>query len=158
MKDNHQTLASHQTAVNFYILADSDLRKRLLFACRLVEKAFDKNKDTLVITRDSEQLRLLNNQIWSFSASRFIPHEMITSKLKEPIPPVLLTDKLSNLDGISFKPQVVIDLTDDAIVLPFPKVMLVANQYQEILSNARMKYQSYVNHGVKPVVHKISFN
>lgn len=148
-------MSTQQTAVNFYILSDSDLDNRLLFVCRLAEKAFDQQLPTLIIAADEQQLQALNRLLWSFKPERFIAHEIIHSELVKPLPHVLLTDNVGALSGLDFSVQVVIDLTYDATPLDFPKVMLVANQYQEILANARMKYQSYVNNGITPAVHKI---
>lgn len=144
------------SAVNFYILADSDLHHRLLFVCRLTEKAFDRQLPTLIIAADGEQLEALNRLLWSFKPERFIAHEIIKSELQKPLPHVLLTDNVEKAKHLDFNPQVVIDLSYDATPLAFPKVMLVANQYQEVLANARMKYQSYVNEGITPAVHKIA--
>ncbi len=141
-------------AVNFYILSDSDLHNRLLFVCRLVEKAFEQQLPTLIITADNVQLQTLDRLIWSFKPERFIPHDIIDEQLTKPSS-VLLTDNVGALNNINFQPKVVIDLSYDATPLNFPKIMLVANQYQEILANARMKYKSYVNSGVTPTVHKI---
>ncbi len=144
-------------AVNFYILSDSDLQNRLLFVCRLVEKAFEQHLPTLIITADNEQLQTLDRLIWSFKPERFIPHDIIDEQLTKPSS-ILLTDNIdafNNMNNLKFQPQVVIDLSYDATPLNFPKIMLVANQYQEILANARMKYQSYVNNNVTPKVYKI---
>ncbi len=155
-KDTQSCPKIATTAVNFYVLSSSDLHKRLLFVCRLVEKAFDQQLTTLIIAADEEQLSTLNKLLWSFKAERFIPHEIISAELTAPIPPVLLALNVGVASNISFSPQVVIDLSYDAVPLNFPKVMLVANQYQEVLANARMKYQSYINSGIKPAVHKIA--
>lgn len=156
MNQTSQATMAPQPAVNFYILADSDLQNRLFFVCRLIEKAFDQSLPTLVIAADEEQLTMLDRLMWSLKPARFIPHEIISPSLTVPLPPVLLTDNVGAMRQVDFSPHIVIDLSYDATPLAFPKVMLVANQYQEILANARMKYQSYVNNGIKPSVHKIN--
>lgn len=142
------------SAVNFYILSDSDLHNRLLFVCRLVEKAFEQQLPTLIITADNVQLQTLDRLIWSFKPERFIPHEIIDEQLTKPSS-VLLTDNVVALNNINFQPKVVIDLSYDATPLSFPKIMLIANQDQEILANARMKYKSYTDSGITPKVHKM---
>lgn len=83
---------------------------------------------------------------------------MITGKITLPLPNILLTDDINQLSVVDFSPQLVIDLSYDATPLSFPKIMLVANQHPEVLPNARMKYQAYVNAGIKPNVHKIGHN
>lgn len=151
-------MSNNAASVNFYILSDSDLQHRLQFVFRLVEKAQEQQLCTLIITADSEQLVVLDKLLWTAKPERFIAHEMITEKVTLPLPKVLLTEHLNQLSTVDFSPQVVIDLSYDATPLNFPKVMLVANQHPQVLPNARMKYQAYINHGVKPTVHKIGHN
>lgn len=158
MSDNKQrdnTTSHSTTTVNFYILADSDADNRLSFVYRLVEKAFDQQLKTLIITANDTQLAHLNRLIWAAKPTRFIPHEIIDETLTAPLPPVLLSCSLTPLTTLGFSPEVVIDLSYDGEPLNFSKIMLVANQHQEILANARMKYQSYVNAGIKPHVYKL---
>lgn len=148
-------MTTEKTAVNFYILPDSDLDKRLHFVFRLVEKAFAQHLPTLIIAADDVQLQDINQLIWRAQPSSFIPHEMIDEELVAPLPSILLTDSVSKIAPLDFSPQVVIDLSHEATPLSFPKIMLVANQHEEVLANARMKYQSYANFGIKPTVHKL---
>lgn len=140
--------------VNFYILPDSDLSKRLRFVFRLAEKAFAETLPTLIIAADSEQQKTLDKLLWSAKPNRFIPHEILSDTLAKPLPPILLALPQQPL-VTGFSPQIVIDLSHDATPLDYPKIMLIANQHQDILANARMKYQSYVNQGVTPNVYKL---
>lgn len=152
---NANRVATPLPSVNFYILADSDLQKRLQFVFRLVEKAFDQQLKTLVIGADDAQLVALDKLIWTAKPARFISHERLENEISAPFPSVLLTDGVSRLTGVPFAPDVVIDLSYDGTPLNFPKILLVANQHPEILPNARMKYQAYANAGIQPTVHKI---
>ncbi len=141
--------------INFYILPDSDLQRRLLFVYRLVEKAHAQQLKTLIIGVDTAQLAKLDRLIWTAQPASFIAHEILTDSSNEALPDILLTDNLSYISRVNFSPQVVIDLSYDATPLNFAKIMLVANQHGEILPNARMKYQAYVNQGIKPNVYPI---
>lgn len=144
-----------QTDVNFYILPDADLDSRLLFVYRLLEKAVDRQLPTLIIAADEAQLTALDRLIWTAKPARFIAHEIISESLTAPLPPVLLCDNAARVAAVDFVPQVVIDLSYDATPLPFAKIMLIANQHQDILANARMKYQAYAKNGITPTVHKL---
>lgn len=152
---NAQTVSDNKSAVNFYILSDSDLQQRLLFVFRLVEKARQQRLKTLIIASDDEQLAALDKLLWTEKPERFIAHEIITDKTTQPLPPVLLTTQIKAISAIDFLPQVVIDLSYDATPIDFPKIMLIANQHPDVLPNARLKYQAYVNQGIKPNVHKL---
>lgn len=147
-------------AVNFYILPDSDRQNRHFFVFRLVEKAFEQQLPTVILTADDEQSQALDRLLWTAKPARFIPHEIISAPSSgDTLPSILLTSRLSDIQALQvlgFAPQVVIDLSPDGTPLDFPKIMLVANQHQEVIGNARMKYQIYVNQGIQPTVHKIS--
>lgn len=142
-------------SVNFYILPDSDLHKRLLFVYRLVEKASKQRLKTLIIGADEAQLTSLDRLIWTAKPAVFIAHEVVSESLQPPLPEVLLVSGIEQLTNLDFTPEVVIDLSYNSAPLNFPKVMLVANQHQEVLPNARMKYQAYVDNGIKPTVHNM---
>ncbi len=147
--------AGNNTTVNFYILPDSDLDRRLGFVFRLVEKAVTQKLPTLVVASDETQLKAIDKLIWTVKPETFIAHEIVDNQLSTPLPMVLLTDEVSKMTNLDFSPQVVIDLSYQAIPLSFPKIMLIANQHEEVLANARMKYQSYINTGIKPTVYKL---
>lgn len=156
--------SSRQPAVNFYILPDSDWQNRYFFVFRLVEKAFEQALPTLILTADEQQSQVVDRLLWTANPARFIAHEIIGESSHDPyhaespsvLPLIVLTHRISEISSVGFSPEVVIDLSYDAQPLDFPKTMLIANQHQEILSNARMKYQSYVNQGIQPEVYKIS--
>ncbi|PIE45542.1 MAG: hypothetical protein CSA45_02315 [Gammaproteobacteria bacterium] len=141
--------------VNFYILSDSDLQRRLLFVYRLVEKAYKQALPTLVLTSGEEQLSALDRLLWTAKPADFLAHEVITERSQSPLPPIVLADNAAAIKTVNFTPRVVIDLSYDATPLDFPKIMLVANQHPDVLPNARMKYQGYVRGGIKPNVYKI---
>lgn len=151
----NQTSQTSQTAVNFYILPDSDGQNRLFFVFRLLEKALLQGFSTLIIAADKEQLEALDRLIWAAKPSRFIAHDIVR-KGESTSEVVLLTDDASLIQTLQPAPQIVIDLSYDAVPITCDKVMLVANQHPDILPNARMKYQAYADQGVKPAVHKIS--
>lgn len=141
--------------VHFYILSGDDLTRRLHFIYRLVKKLYNKQLTLLIMTADKEQLHRLDRLLWTAEPESFIPHEIWGDSLQRPWPPILLTTNSSQRQS-DFQPQVVIDLSYDATALVAPNVVLVANQHQEILPNARMKYQAYLNEGIRPTVHHIN--
>ncbi len=147
-----------EQSVNFYILPDSDFNNRHFFVFRLIEKAHAQGLPTLILTADSEQAQALDKLLWTAAPARFIAHEILSAagNSYSDLPAIVISDNLNTVNASGFNSKVVIDLSYDASPLPFAKIMLVANQHAEILANARMKYQSYVNQGIKPDVHKIS--
>ncbi|PID65636.1 MAG: hypothetical protein CR977_00725 [Gammaproteobacteria bacterium] len=148
--------SSTQSSINFYILPDSDEQNRLFFVFRLIEKAFDQRLPLLIIAADEAQLMHLNRLIWTAKPTRFIAHDIVTDQDLSTSANIWLTTQSALSQRLPCPPQVVIDLSYDATPLAFPKIMLITNQHVDILPNARMKYQAYVNQGITPKVYKIS--
>lgn len=144
-----------KSVVNFYILPDNDLQHRLSFVVRLVEKALEQRLPTAIIGSDEEQLVAVDKLLWTVKPERFIAHEIVTEQTAKPLPSILLIKDMGQLAPLNFSPQAVIDLSYNATPINCPKVMLVANQHPDILPNARMKYQAYVNDGLQPKVYKL---
>lgn len=60
--------------IDFYILADASIEQRLLFGCRLAEKAFKLGHSLYLHCTDSQQGQLLDDLLWRFQSSSFLPH------------------------------------------------------------------------------------
>lgn len=64
----------------FYILDnDSSLKGQNIYACRIIEKAFNNNHKIYVHTANLEEAQNFDNQLWIFRDISFIPHEIYTS-------------------------------------------------------------------------------
>ncbi|MBA3581891.1 MAG: DNA polymerase III subunit chi [Gammaproteobacteria bacterium] len=60
--------------IDFYILQTETDRE--LFACRLIEKAFQQGVRTCVRTSDARQAARMDDKLWTFRPGSFIPHEL----------------------------------------------------------------------------------
>jgi len=67
--------------ISFYILPTQTLAERLLFVCKLLEKAFRLQQYAYVYTDSSQQAEQLDSELWTFRASSFVPHQMIGALL-----------------------------------------------------------------------------
>lgn len=63
----------------------------LLYACRLVRKAYQAGQP-LVVVADASRLRAFDERLWTFSPLDFLPHCAADSALAERTPIVLATD------------------------------------------------------------------
>ena len=61
------------TSISFYKISGG-WDAALHFACQLTEKAFRQQMTVLIHTRDQEQAEKLDQLLWSFSATAFLPH------------------------------------------------------------------------------------
>ena len=82
-----------------------DAEAVLNFVCRLTQTVLNKSEHSLVIVDDqTDRLQALDEQLWSFDATSFIPHALITDnqvtaeKLSAPV--TLLSSFPPNFDGV----------------------------------------------------------
>ena len=64
------------TRVDFYLLPDNQVEQQQLYACRLTQKAVKQGLRVYIHTKSDEQTKVLDDLLWSFSASSFIPHTL----------------------------------------------------------------------------------
>lgn len=62
--------------VTFYVLPEADERGRLVYACRLVEKAYLQDHRVRVHCDSPEEAHSLDSLLWTFSDRSFVPHEL----------------------------------------------------------------------------------
>jgi DNA polymerase-3 subunit chi len=62
------------TQVDFYVLPDAASRGRMLFACRLAEKAFGLGHRVFVQAESEGEARELDDLMWTFRDRSFLPH------------------------------------------------------------------------------------
>lgn len=77
------------TRIDFH----SNVADKIRYTCRLIRKARSQAtpQPLVVLLENRQQLNLLDNELWSFSATDFIPHVAADHPLA-PQTPVLLTD------------------------------------------------------------------
>lgn len=62
------------TRVGFYLLGTDDAEQRLHIAARLTDKAFQRGHRVYINTADQQQAEHMNQLLWSFRPSSFLPH------------------------------------------------------------------------------------
>jgi DNA polymerase-3 subunit chi len=75
------------TRIDFH----SNVPDKIAYACRLVRKARSQNLQVVMLAADAEQLRRLDEALWTFSDLDFLPHVTIDSPLAAQTP-INLTD------------------------------------------------------------------
>lgn len=136
------------TRVDFYILAHSEAEQRLLFACRLVEKAFKNGHKTLLICNNAEQAKQLDELLWSYKESSFIPHQLLDSNDAQSDCPVEIS--LQTLaDPYREHHDILINLSDSLLngFSRFERCMEIVVQQQETLAATRKNYKFYKERG-----------
>ena len=62
--------------VDFYVMSSSSRQQRLTFACRLAEKAYLRDLAVVVLAEDADQMRELDELMWTFNERSFLPHRV----------------------------------------------------------------------------------
>ena len=75
------------TRIDFH----TNVPDKIAYACRLVRKAVLAGNRVVLLTEDATRLAQLNDALWTFSATDFLPHVVAADALA-PQTPVVLTD------------------------------------------------------------------
>jgi len=128
------------TQVDFYILKDNSPRAQALLTCRLSEKGHQ----VFINTNSGEQLKQLDDMLWTFSAGSFLPHGSY-EKNTDNTHPVLL--------GHAVEPEgpsdVLVNLSNDvpAFFSRFNRVAELVGGDETQRQAARERYRFYKDRG-----------
>lgn len=137
-----------------------DAEAVLNFVCRLTQTVLNKSEHSLVIVDDqTDRLQALDEQLWSFDATSFIPHTVITDdqvtaeKLSAPV--TLLSSFPTNFDGV------VLNLAPTALALSkngtLPERVLEIITPDEVSKQqGRDKYRAYRDLGFELIYYPIN--
>ncbi|MFM0156809.1 DNA polymerase III subunit chi [Paraburkholderia sediminicola] len=127
------------TRIDFH----SNVGDSLLYACRLIRKAYQAGQPTIVLA-EPERLRAFDEQLWTFSPLDFVPHCMAGTKLASQTPIVLA----SSLDDVPHH-QVLLNLgaTVPAQFARFERLLEVVGNAHDELAAGRERYRFYRDRG-----------
>jgi DNA polymerase-3 subunit chi len=140
------------TQVDFYILKDSSPRAQALLTCRLSEKAYKKGHQVFINTNSGEQLKQLDDMLWTFSTGSFLPHACYEGKT-DSTQPVLL--------GHAIEPEgpsdVLVNLSNDvpAFFSRFNRVAELVGGDETQRQAARERYRFYKDRGYTLNTHNL---
>lgn len=128
------------TQVNFYTLPSKEPQSRLLFVCRLTEKAYSLGHRIHIQTESEQQSRLLDDLLWQYAPSSFIPHRTLDGSNESSDPVSLGTD----LAGAKHA-DVLINLGKQASQAgdQFGRINEVISADPESLEQGRNRYREY---------------
>ena len=67
------------TRVDFYLLARQQAEERMRFACKLVNTLYRRGRSLYLHAADESAARGLDDLLWSYSPSAFLPHGLLGS-------------------------------------------------------------------------------
>ena len=140
------------TSVDFYILHSSEPRARLLIGCRLTEKAWHNGYKTFILTESPEQLKAIDDLLWTFRAGSFIPHACDEGLIGSEVP-VGLGPKLDP----EFEPNLLINLQSAPLDPPetVDRIIEIVDQDERVREEGRRRYRHYQKVGKTVRSHRI---
>jgi len=140
------------TRVDFYILQDSRADARHEFTCKLTEKAYKQGHRVYINTASDQQLKLLDELLWTFRDGSFLPHKCCDAGEPEE-QPILLGHAIEP-DGHD---DVLVNLADDipAFFSRFNRVAELVGGDDTQRESARDRYRFYKDRGYTLNTHKL---
>lgn len=140
------------TKVDFYLLQDNSSQNRVVFACRLADKAYRLGNRVFIHTESADQTRQLDDLLWTFQQNSFVPHAIYQAAQNNP-PPVLLAHN-AEPDASN---QVLINLAAEVppFFSRFERVAELVNQNADIRHQGRSRYSFYKDRGYPLRTHEI---
>ena len=145
---------ANETRIDFYVLENSDGQGRLRVACRVTEKAYRAGHRVNVLARDAEEAGVLDDLLWTFSQSSFIPHALATPQNDEKSSPVRVSHCLPNATDI----DTLISLANEPIAnyTEFSRIAEVVGTAIEDKAIGRTHFRFYRDAGLIPNTHTIT--
>jgi len=101
--------------INFY-QTDEIIHKSI---ASILSKILEDNKRALIFCQNQELLNQINDGLWSFSKTKFIPHGKIDDEVESQKQPILLTSKLENNNNSDY--LIMLEKADDEFIKKFEK-------------------------------------
>ena len=128
------------TRIDFYRYAEDKLK----FACRLASRVYDKPSRLVVYSDDRGVLAELDRALWTFQATRFIPHCFLESPAAAETPVILATsgEALPHHD-------VLLNLSNEwpPFFSTFERLLEIVASDEEDKAAARKRYSFYRERG-----------
>lgn len=135
--------------VVFYLLNQQN-NTPLLFACRLIEKAFKQNHRIVVQTNHNEDSKQLDELLWTFKDTSFIPHHCYNDTLDSPI-------MISHVEMPQHHRDLLVNLTDTVPThfQNFSHIVEIVGTSTDAKHKSREKYRFYREQGCELETHEI---
>ena len=130
------------TEISFYVGKNDTLRDRLILACRVIQKAYDKGYHVHIHTDAESTSRLLDDLLWTWQPNSFIPHALVDNAKEERViiahdyEPNQNCDYLINLSNAQPK-----------FFSRFERMGEILDQTPDILTDGRKRYAYYRDRG-----------
>jgi DNA polymerase-3 subunit chi len=139
------------TQISFYTLPSAAPEQRLHFICRLTDKAYSLGYRVHIHTESNEQAKTLDDLLWQFKATSFIPHRLSGEKA-DAEEAVTVGTELPNKQG-----GVLINLTSQACQAhdKYARINEIISADDVSLERGRKHYRFYKSQGYQVETFKL---
>jgi len=130
------------TEISFYVGKQDTLRDRLLLACRLTQKAYDRGYHVYLHTDSLATSRQLDELLWTASPSSFIPHALVQHAEQER---VLIAHDYEPHEHCDYLINVSNDIP--SFFSRFVRMGEILDQTPNLLTDGRKRYAYYRDRG-----------
>jgi len=134
---------------DFYLIAKPRFRgDPLALVCELAKRAFESGQRALILVRSNEQAEQLDEKLWDFDESAFVPHQ-IAGDEDDAITPVLIV-----APGVQTPDRaLVVNLRDEAVAGTFERVLEVVPDDETRRAGSRERWKTYKAAGLDVAKH-----
>ena len=137
--------------VDFYVQAAEAPKGHLTLACRVTEKAYQAGHRIYLRCEDAQQANELDELLWTFSQSSFVPHQLVSSGRSDA--PVTI----GHTPPSSGEAEVIVSLAEEPIpdLGGFARLAEIVGHDSMQRESGRKRYRFYREQGLDPVTHEI---
>lgn len=142
------------TEVSFYVLGSDSATARHNFACKLIEKIYRNGQFCFVLTDSRQQSEQIDDNLWTFRAGSFVPHEIFNTKL----PPFRHTVLIGDRDIPKEWNQIIVNLSTrlPEEFFDIERILEILDNSETCIQTGRRRYREYQQAGLAITTHKIS--
>ena len=134
---------------DFYLIDKPRFRDDpLLLVCELAKRAFDSGQPTLILARSFDEAERLDEKLWEFDESAFIPHQIAGDEDDAITPVLIVPPDISTADR-----SLVINLRDDCAPGLFERVLEVVPADEAQRTGSRARWKTYQHAGFEVAKH-----
>ena len=124
---------------DFYLIAKPRFRDDpLLLVCELARRAFESAQSTLILARSAEQADALDEKLWEFDETAFVPHQIAGDEDDALCPVLILAPGVATPDR-----ALVINLRDACAPGLFERVLEVVPADEAQRAGSRERWKTY---------------
>ena len=139
--------------IDFYVLEANATNGRLRLACKIIDRAYRSGHSVYLRTRDDQESDLLDDLLWTFSQTSFIPHVRNTGNAG-PTAPVHI-DHHPPQSGAA---EVVVSVADQPVedYSNFERIAEVVGFNESERLSVRSRFKFYRDQGLELETHRIT--